>query len=62
MSLWIGYVTNTTIVSRITRPQFLEQVLPLELQLTVRAGNTYAGSDRTDFTPVKGVTPRLGFR
>ena len=53
MSLRIFYVTKTTVVIWVTRLQLLEQMLPLELKLTVRAGKTYAGSNRTDFSPVK---------
>jgi hypothetical protein len=37
-------------------------MLPLELKLAVRAGKTYAGPNRADFTPIEGVASRLGFQ
>jgi hypothetical protein len=53
VSLRVSYVTKTPVVSWATRPQLLEQMLPLELKLASRAGKTYAGSNLADFTPVK---------
>jgi hypothetical protein len=37
-------------------------MLPLELKLAIRAGKTYAGSNRRDFTPIKRVASRVSLQ